>query len=497
MHNQSENIKIKSVAVMTSGSDWELLRGICYRLKHDYGADIHFYAISEKNIEFYKQSDKENLISSYTRAAMLRDYSTQKVAAEDRLAIVNLARKNEEKYKFLYNWLVVANRHLGRGFALAGFHHPRSVMSEKSDYWSVLNAYNQEFAFWEKELKEKNINLFLQTSLESAAFSGAKNIPYRILCGAKYKNLHYWGYNEYYESPLTEEILKSLGNEDQAIVDLDTPFLHEQEHRLVFEKTETLYHVFKKSFFAIAQYINACLRNYELNRNYYLRDILAYHWRRWRDLQKLSKNDRPRLANLKGKPFVFFPLHTEPESAVHRMSPEYFFQHAAIAAIARDLPAGVPLVVKETIHGVGRRPDNFYDAIIDIKNVIFLNVLEKGLDIVKEASAVATITGTAGFEAAVLGCPVLSFGQHNRYNCAPHVYVIRSFDEIKKYLSHILSDKFDKEQAKRDGAKFLSAIQRSSFDLENYSFYKKQTLRSQTVDAAYNALIHTLMPRKS
>lgn len=492
MHNQMIDSKLKSVALMCTGYNWELLKQICERLKNSYGTQIHLYAISDENIEFYKKSAPANLISSYTRATKIRDYCTRAVALSDRPAIIDRARINEKKLGTTYNQLAVANRHLGRGFALAGFYHPRSIQSEDSDYWSLLNAYNQEFDFWEREVKEKNITLFLQSTLETAVFCRANNISYRVLCNARYKNWHYWGHNQYYESPSAKDVFQKLNDADRAVVEFDAPFLHEQEHRLVFDKNESFYNVCKRSLHDGARYFHSYLRNYELGRNYYLTDTLAYRWRRWSTLRRLSAANRPRLADLKDIPFVFFPLHTEPESAVQQMSPEFFFQHAAIAAIARDLPAGVPLVVKETIHGMGRRPDNFYDAIMAIKNVIFLNVLEKGLDIVKKSSAVATITGTAGFEAAVLGRPVLSFGQHNVYNCVPHVYVIKSFDEIKDKLSHLLSDDFNADKAKIDGSKFLKAIEKTSFDLGQFSFYKKDSLNSMGIEVAYNAFISSL-----
>jgi len=483
---------LKSVALMPAGYNWELLKQICSRLKDNYGTKIHLYAISNENIDFYKKSAPDNLISSYTLATEMRDYCTKVVPISERSALIERARINEKKFETTYNQLASANRHLGRGFALAGFHHPRSVHSENSDYWSLLNTYNHEFAFWEKEVKEKNITLFLQSTLTTAVFCRANNIAYRVLCNARYKNWHYWGHNEYFESPFAKEILQTLDDSDRTVVEFDAPFLHEQEHRLAFDKNESFYNVAKNSLLDVARYYNSYLRNYELGRNYYLADTISYRWRRWNTLRRLSADNRPRLADLKDTPFVFFPMHTEPESAVHQMSPEFFFQHAAIAAIARDLPAGVPLVVKETIHGIGRRPDNFYDSIMEIKNVIFLNVLERGLDIVKKASAVATITGTAGFEAAVLGRPVLSFGQHNMYNCVPHVYVIKSFDEIKDKLSYLLSDNFNVDRAKLDGSKFLRAIEKLSFDLDQFSFYKKESLNSKGVEAAYNAFISSL-----
>ena len=64
-------------------------------------------------------------------------------------------------------------------------------------------------------------------------------------------------------------------------------------------------------------------------------------------------SDLPSLEDLEGKRFIFFPLSTEPES-LQTLSPEYFYQLAFITSIARDLPVGVYLVVKE--HSLPCRP---------------------------------------------------------------------------------------------------------------------------------------------
>ena len=120
------------------------------------------------------------------------------------------------------------------------------------------------------------------------------------------------------------------------------------------------------------------LRGYEKAKGYFGSDEMRMLYRRWRDGRRMTDRRLPSISDLGDAPFVFFPLATEPEASLQQFSPEFFFQHAAIAALSRDLPAGVRLVVKETIMGVGRRPDNFYDQIGELKNVVWMNMLEPG-----------------------------------------------------------------------------------------------------------------------
>ena len=91
------------------------------------------------------------------------------------------------------------------------------------------------------------------------------------------------------------------------------------------------------------------------------------------------------------------------------------------------------LAVKDTYAAVGVRPDNFYDQIRAFKNVVLLDTMILG-HVIRQAELVATITGTAGFEAAVMGKPVISFGHHNIYNFLPHVRLITDERDLKPAL---------------------------------------------------------------
>ena len=199
-----------------------------------------------------------------------------------------------------------------------------------------------------------------------------------------------------------------------------------------------------------------------------------------------------RLADLEGKPFVYYPLQTEPEFAFNAQSPEYFFQLETIAQVARDLPAGIPLAVKETLFAIGRRPKNFYAQIRDLKNVVFLDVMESGLEVIKCAAVTVAITGSAGHEAAVLGKPVISFGRHNPYSFLRHVKVVRDSAELKGYLNEALFGEFDAEQAAIDGQKFFKSIAAFSFDLEDFNLLDATAAPAQAIDAAYEALLNSL-----
>ncbi len=209
----------------------------------------------------------------------------------------------------------------------------------------------------------------------------------------------------------------------------------------------------------------------------------------------LEKRATLRLADLSDRPFVYYPLHMEPEIALQGMSPEYFFQLGCIAAISRDLPAGTLLVVKETLAALGRRPADFYDQIRAFKNVVMIDPLEFGLDVVRQCAAVATITGTGGFEGAVMGKPVISFGRHNQYNFLPHVSLVTDESKLAEHIRDALDEDSDYAARQRDGARFLAAVKASSFDLEGFDVLNAASVEDVVVDRAYTALHESLGAR--
>ena len=84
-----------------------------------------------------------------------------------------------------YNSLAVANRHLGRGYALAGFYHPRSRHSEGSAISRCCSAYNRYFAFWDREVSGKGLTLVLGGPAEAGAVASINGLLYRRLAGAR------------------------------------------------------------------------------------------------------------------------------------------------------------------------------------------------------------------------------------------------------------------------------------------------------------------------
>ena len=110
------------------------------------------------------------------------------------------------------------------------------------------------------------------------------------------------------------------------------------------------------------------------------------------------------------RPFVLVTLHVQPESSVDVFGNAMSNQLEAIRALARLLPFGFELWVKEHGHAVGDRSPSCYKA---LKALPGLRLIDPSCDtgmLIRRARLVVSVAGTACFEAAVMGVPAATLG---------------------------------------------------------------------------------------
>ena len=145
----------------------------------------------------------------------------------------------------------------------------------------------------------------------------------------------------------------------------------------------------------------------------------------------ISENDLPSMN------YVFFPLHKEPENTLHVFSRPYLNQIEVIRNISHSIPVGATLVVKEHPASVGMRSMAYYRKILDIPNVRLADPEIRSRSLSANASLVAVIAGSVGWEALLLGKPVITFGR-TPYEFLPRSMVRRVTD--LEALAHEISD---------------------------------------------------------
>jgi hypothetical protein len=109
-------------------------------------------------------------------------------------------------------------------------------------------------------------------------------------------------------------------------------------------------------------------------------------------------------------PYVYFPLHAQPEFTTDVRAPLFANQIALVENMAKSLPAGYRLVVKEHPAMKGERPLAYYRALRQLFNVELMSPTVDGHDLVRNAAAVAVITGATAWEAILYQKPVIAFG---------------------------------------------------------------------------------------
>lgn len=144
-------------------------------------------------------------------------------------------------------------------------------------------------------------------------------------------------------------------------------------------------------------------------------------------------------------PFVYFPLHVEPERVLSFGAQFIPNQIELISILAKSLPIGYKLYVKEhpmmnTSH-YGRKV-SFYKKINDFPNVYLIHPSVEPEELLKKCSLVATIIGTAGLDATFFGKPSIVFVETG-YSFLPSVHTVKNFEELPKIIRAALNEKVD------------------------------------------------------
>ncbi len=137
-------------------------------------------------------------------------------------------------------------------------------------------------------------------------------------------------------------------------------------------------------------------------------------------------------------PYVYAPLHYQPECTTNPQGGIYTEQWLMFATLVESLPEGWVVVTKENPYQDHRnRHAAYYDDLVRLGKVRILPMETDTFELVEKCQAVATISGTVGWEALFKGKAVLLFG-HHFYQYATGVYSISSVEQVKDALRHIL-----------------------------------------------------------
>ena len=242
----------------------------------------------------------------------------------------------------------------------------------------------------------------------------------------------------------------------------------------------------KRVFLSITYFARALKT--ALNRNGKRGNFLNYFKNRLVILSRKIKGfsnilEQPRA----GEDFAYFPLHFEPETATMLFAPFFTNQIALIQNIAKSLPIAFKLYVKEHPDMVNRRPASYYKELKKLPNVRLINHEIDSIFLIKKSRLVLTITGTVGWEAAMLSKPVITFGQAF-YNKLSSVKSCRKPEDLPLAIKEGLES-----QPTADGemVDFISAILENSINFD-YSYIWLASVEEITKYEKLNELVEAL-----
>jgi len=124
--------------------------------------------------------------------------------------------------------------------------------------------------------------------------------------------------------------------------------------------------------------------------------------------------------------FIFVSLHYQPECTTSPMGGTFVHQDLMIEILTRSIPQHIKLYIKA--HPRDGMSTMLLKRIKPDSRTIMINPSLNSYELIKNSVAVATITGTTGWEGFLNNKPVLMFGNYF-YQDAPGVYKIKSVED--------------------------------------------------------------------
>jgi len=199
--------------------------------------------------------------------------------------------------------------------------------------------------------------------------------------------------------------------------------------------------------------------NYGRTRKNVLKHKISHFLRKKYRFSFINRNFEKTLGN--NPRFIYFPLQMEPERVLLVSARYYTNQISVITNIAKSLPVGFQLYVKE--HPImsiwGWRSTNFYKQIMDLPNVKLIHPSVSSDETISKSSLVITIAGTAAQEAAFQHKPAITFTDQI-YSILPSVYKLNKIEELPEAIRTSLEKKVDNKSI----CNFIEIMKKETFD---------------------------------
>ena len=339
------------------------------------------------------------------------------------------------------------------------------------NYEDAKSLYLKHVCFWNNVIEKNNINMFISDSIPHLGFDyiiyslcKIKKIPtvmfYRI------PTLPQKVTSKYILTDITKpgieayrkylELEKTIEQKDENSLELPAFAVayieahHRKGRPKVFLKEENPAPIKRLSKKQLVIYRARKLFRYLITVN------VKQIFKKLKDI-KQNKQDNKYYANLMRETherydslmiqpnlncrYIYFALHMQPECTTSPMAGVFVEQQMIVHMLSCSVPNDVKIYIKEHPRKDVIRHIDFYNQISKMKNVYLVDKAFSSFELMEHSIAVATATGTVGWEALLRGIPVIMFGYYF-YQYAPGVFHINSMDDLKTAIHEIIENKF-------------------------------------------------------
>lgn len=196
-------------------------------------------------------------------------------------------------------------------------------------------------------------------------------------------------------------------------------------------------------------------------------------------------------------PHVYVPLHYSPEITDLFFGTDCDHHEAFVTHLSKYMPSDTQLYIKEHTSMIGRRPMTFYKNLKKLYNVKIIDPRVSTFELIKNASATITVTGTPGWEAFLMGYPSVAFGNvfYNHMPGVLHAPLREDFNTVfSDYLENFKKDADTIRNAFR--AYYLTTYDCVKVDVgytsDKQNAYDHAALFAQSLKSAINRWHHEM-----
>lgn len=416
------------------------------------------------------------------------------------------AEKLERGYNIRMMEIIRADRHLGQAY-VTGADMPVSHFARRFDYTQSVDLCVRLIRYFVQLLDRLRPSVIITAPADAArliltAIAEVRGIPTRVP-GPNYSNTGFqWRVNRFFwPGGLVQAYQNELASlEKQPPIKLTAVGVSDSDRteyaRLAIRDgmsftapMGSIYRLLKRK---AGDIIKKRQRGYG---GYYIGEAVTRILSMWWIRRRLMRM-RPLLVELPGdQPYVFFPLVVEPETTLQCEAPMSDNQLCLIDWLAKTVPPGWKVVVKEHPGFTYPRPRFFWEQIERYPNVEIAAIYESGEQLAQRARVVTVINGTLGMQAASAGIPVLAFSPYWWGHFLPHVVYASSYEETANCLRFLAEDANlpAMEDRLRCGEALVKALDANSFDLVDPRILEEKALGEPTPIADIENIVLSLL----